>query len=214
MKQRLIMLRCAGWLPPDRSCVAERPVASNQRRTYRLIVEARVLLAVPPALPSFGCVSAAGVLPAQLSQAVFSASRGRRHVLGDGPDEARQLACERRRHHGRGLAGLGELAAAPARPFLRLARRAADRLGQRLLTQQRLAADPGREPALQAASTSIRRAAPWPALGMPPNPATDVAAPAKARPRSACNLRTTGASDQSASAGVCQRRCISVQAGR
>src|SRR5947209_15746960 len=69
----------------------------------------------------------------------------RRHLSGDRPDEARQLARDRSRHHRQRLAGEGELAIAPAQPLLRLPRRVANRFRQGFLAQQLVAADPGRE---------------------------------------------------------------------
>src|SRR5947209_917766 len=67
-------------------------------------------------------------------------------LFGDRPDEACQFARDRSDDHGRRLACPRELAISPTQPFLRLPCRVADRLGQTLLSQQLLAADPRREP--------------------------------------------------------------------
>src|SRR6266567_7826484 len=115
----------------------------------RLIVEARVLLAVivPPALPSFGCVGAAAVLPdLMFLPKRIASSTGVLRLPGDRPNKARQFARDRGRHHRWRLACLGELAIPPAQPLLGLPRRVTDRLGERFLAQQLVTADPGREP--------------------------------------------------------------------
>src|SRR5580698_764679 len=89
-------------------------------------------------------------------------------LFGDRPDETRQLTRDRDSDHRRQLSRPGELAIASAQPFLRLPCDVADRLGQALLAQQLLAADACGKSVAQAASISMRRAVPLPALVMPP----------------------------------------------
>ena len=167
-------------------------------------------------------------IPPDVGLSVSSA--GDLHVFGDCPDEPRQLAGDCGRNDGRGFSRPGELTIAPAQPFLRLPCGVSDRLGQAFLPQQLLSADARREPitpgsldqhAPRDAIPGLRNAAlatcgPAGVLGR--NQAEirhELARIAKAGdiakfgdqcrrrdaiPRSACNARTIGASDQSASA--------------
>jgi hypothetical protein len=92
----------------------------------RLVVVARVLLTgtVPPALLSVGCCCAGDDLLGFSRAAGFSSTRAdRRLQSGDGPDEARQFACDRGDYDGRRLSRPGQRAVAAAQSLLR------DRIG-------------------------------------------------------------------------------------
>src|SRR3954447_6713197 len=99
-------------------------------------------------MPSFGCIPCGLVISrALLCPALTPAERaGGLHLVGDRPDEARQLTRDCGSDHCRRLSRPGELAISPTQSFLRLPRRVANRAGQTLLSQQKLSADPCREP--------------------------------------------------------------------
>ena len=125
---------------------------------------------VPPALPSFGYIVAA---ESSFLGEIFDVNEKvsgccRLHLIGDRPDKARQFPRDRGGYHRGQLSGPGKLAVPAAQSFLRFPCNVADRLGQLLLPDQLCAADPGREPVIQAASISRRRAASLPVLVMPP----------------------------------------------
>ena len=113
----------------------------------RRIVEARVLLtaAVPPALPSWS-ISAGSLAPPLDAIMPFSRSMRRyRHLPGDGPDKARQLAGDRGGDDIGRLSGAGEPAIAGTEPGLRFPGDLANCLWQLLLPEQQLATDACRE---------------------------------------------------------------------
>src|SRR6516162_4815931 len=113
----------------------------------RQIVEARVLLtaAVPPGLPSWS-ISAGSLAPPFDAIMQFSRSMRRyRHLPGDGPDKARQLAGDRSGDDIGRLSGAGEPAIAGTEPGLRFPGDLANCLWQLLLPEQQLATDACRE---------------------------------------------------------------------
>src|SRR6202011_4902925 len=127
----------------SRSCLG---LATSIGSAIRQIVVARVLLtaAAPPALPGSSVSGGSLAPPSDAITPFFRSPRRRRHAPGDGPDEAGQLAGDRRRDDIGRLAAAGELAIARAQPQLRLPGDLTDRLGLALLSQQQLTADPGR----------------------------------------------------------------------
>ena len=128
----------------SRSCLG---LATCVGPRARQIVEARVLLTVaaPPALPS-SSVSAGSLAPPFDALMPFSRSARRyRHLPGDGPDKAGQLAGDRGGDDIGRLAGAGEPAIAGAEPSLRFPGDLTDCLWQFLLPEQQLATDPRRE---------------------------------------------------------------------
>ena len=133
-------------------------------------METRVLLAVavPPALPNFGRLVFGGLLlrTAMTSTAGALRACGLR-LFGDRPNKAGELARNRGGDHGLQLPRMPELAIPTAQSFLGFPRYVADRLAQLLLTQKEIATDPRREP-VAPASIRRRRAAPLPALVIPP----------------------------------------------
>src|SRR5216683_6075088 len=114
----------------------------------RQIVDARVLLTatVPPALPGRSVSDGSLAPPLDVITQFLRSARRRRHLPGDGPDEARQLAGDRGGDDIGRFAGAGEPAIARAQPDLPLPGDVADRPRLVLLPQQQLAAEPGREP--------------------------------------------------------------------
>ena len=109
----------------------------------RQIVVARVLLtaAAPPALPSSSVTDGSLAPPCSTITGLLRSARHRRHVPGDGPDEAGQLTGDRRRDDIGRLAAADEFAVAHAQ----LPNDLADWPGLRLLPQPQLTADPGWE---------------------------------------------------------------------
>src|SRR6516225_6503347 len=102
----------------SRSCLGlETCVGSSTRQ----IVVARVLLAAaaPPALPSSSVSGGLLAPPCSAITGLLRSARRRRHVPGDGPDEARQLTGDRRRDEIGRFAAAGELAIACAQSQLR-----------------------------------------------------------------------------------------------
>src|SRR5512135_265538 len=128
----------------SRSCLG---LATCVGSAIRRIVDARVLLTatVPPALPGRS-VSDGSLAPPldAITQFLRSACR-RHHLPGDGPNEARQLAGDRRGDDIGRLASPGQPAIARAQPHLPLPGDVADRLWLVLLAQQQLAAEPSRK---------------------------------------------------------------------
>jgi hypothetical protein len=113
----------------------------------RQIVDARVLLTAtaPPALPGSSVSEALLAPPVDAITSFPRSASPHRHLPGNGPDEARQLAGDRSGDDISRLAGPREPAIARTQPHLPLPGDIADRLGLVLLSQQQLAAYPGRE---------------------------------------------------------------------
>src|SRR6516165_7152916 len=113
----------------------------------RQIVDARVLLtaAAPPALPGSSVLGGLLAPPCSAITGFLRSARRRRHVPGDGPDEACQLTGDRRRDDIGRFAAAGEVAIAGAQPQLRFPGDLADRPGLRLLPKPKLTADAGWE---------------------------------------------------------------------
>ena len=84
-------------------------------------------------------------------------------LFGDRPNEARKLACNRGGDHGLKFPRMGELAISTAKLLLGLPGYVSDWLAQ-LLAQKEIATDT----CGNAASINMRRAAPLPALVIPP----------------------------------------------
>src|SRR5215469_17678903 len=112
----------------------------------RQIVDARVLLTAtaPPALPGGSMSDGSLAPPCSAITGLLRSARRRRHVPGDGPNKACQLAGDRGSDDIGRLAGAGKLAIARAQSELCLPGDLADRLGL-LLPEQQLAAEPGRK---------------------------------------------------------------------
>src|SRR5216684_1301643 len=111
----------------------------------RQIVDARVLLTatVPPALPRRSMLDGSLAPPLDVITQFLRSARRHRHLLGDGPDKARQLAGDRGGDDIGRLAGPPEPAIARAQPDLPLPGDVADRPRLVLLTKQKLAAEQG-----------------------------------------------------------------------
>src|SRR5271169_2323216 len=128
----------------SRSCLGLGTCVGSMARQ---IVDARVLLtaAVPPAL--LGSSVSAGSLapPFAAIMPFFCSARRDRHLPGDGPDKACQLASDCGGDDIGWFAGPGEAAIAGTKPQLCLPGDLTDRLGLFLLPEQQLAADPRRE---------------------------------------------------------------------
>src|SRR5215469_7004349 len=151
----------------SRSCLG---LATCVGSVTRQLVDARVLLtaAGPPALPVSSVFGGSLAPPCSAITGLLRSARRRRHVPGDGPDEAGQFAGNRGRDDIGRFAAAGELAVARAQSQLRFPSDLSDRAGLLLLPEPQFTTDPGREPVGQAASTSRRRAALLPALVRPP----------------------------------------------
>src|SRR6516225_7721703 len=113
----------------------------------RQIVDARVLLtaAAPPALPGSSVLGGLLAPPCSAITGFLRSARRRRHVPGDGPDEACQLTGDRRRDDIGRFAAAGQLAVARAQSQLSVPGDLADQPGLRFLSEPKLAADPGWE---------------------------------------------------------------------
>src|SRR3990172_3521124 len=111
----------------------------------RLLVDARVLLTVTtsPTLPVNRMAGCSSAPPLVEDHRGLSLDRG--NLPRDCPDEACQLAGNRRRHHIRRLSGERELTVASAQPELGFPGNVADRLRQGFLAQTLLATDAGLE---------------------------------------------------------------------
>src|SRR6266536_5646475 len=95
----------------SRSCLGLEPCVGS---AIRQIVDARVLLTAPPALPGSRMLSGSLAPPlAAIIGLVRSVCR-HRHLPGDGPHEARQFAGDRGGDDVGRLAGAGEPAIARA----------------------------------------------------------------------------------------------------
>src|SRR5215472_4276957 len=128
----------------SRSCLG---LATGVGSVTRQLVDARVLLtaAAPPTLPVSSVFGGSLAPPCSAITGLLRSARRRRHVPGDGPDEAGQFAGNRGRDDIGRFAAAGELAVARAQPQLCSPRDLADWPGRLLLPEPQLAADPGRE---------------------------------------------------------------------
>src|SRR5580693_5370882 len=128
----------------SRSCLG---LATCVGSMIRRIVEARVLLTAtaPPALPGRSVSDGSLAPPLDGITQFLRSARRHRHLPGDSPDEARQLAGDRGGDDIGRFAGAGEPAIARAQSDLPLPGDVADRPRLVLLPQQQLAAEPGRE---------------------------------------------------------------------
>src|SRR6516165_912711 len=128
----------------SRSCLGLGTCVGSSTRQ---IVVTRVLLtaAAPPALPAAACRMVRWRFPCSAITGLLRSACRQRHVLGDGPDEARQLTGDRGRDDIGRLAAAGELAVARAQSQLRFPGDFADRPGLLLLPEPQLTADPGWE---------------------------------------------------------------------
>src|SRR6516162_9363519 len=128
----------------SRSCLGLGTLVGSATRQ---IVDARVLLTATasPALPGGSMWGASLAPPCDAITGLLRLASRRRHVPGDGPNEACQLTGDRGSDDIGRLAAASELAIAGAQPQLRLPGDLADRLGLLLLPKPQFAADPGRE---------------------------------------------------------------------
>src|SRR5260370_7443061 len=103
----------------SRSCLSLGTCVGS---AIRQIVDARVLLTatVPPALPGRSVSDGSLAPPLDVITQFLRSARRRRHLPGDGPDKARQLAGDRGGDDIGRFAGAGEPAIARAQPDLSL----------------------------------------------------------------------------------------------
>jgi len=134
------------------------------------IVEARVLLtaAAPPALPRRSVSAGSLAPPFDAIMQLFRSARRYRHLPGDGPDKARQLAGDRGGDDIGRLSGAGEPAIAGTEPGLCFPGDLANCLWQLLLPEQQLTTDPRWEAVGPGRLDQQPRAALLPALVRPP----------------------------------------------
>src|SRR6516164_1575100 len=137
-----------GFEPHDRWYVAELPRSSGLRRIGDPVDSAREGSPDRGRAPGLAWHSLLkdSLAPPLDGMMWFSRSARRdRHLPGDGPEEARQLAGDRSGDDIGRLAGAGELAVARAQPQLRLPGDRADCPRLRLLAEQQLTAETRRE---------------------------------------------------------------------